>query len=146
MGWWVYEFLTFFFGGGGKGIWGVAKIHTRGWGWWGGGGTSYNTSKVFDKLDHKNAIKHINKGPLPRFFQNLKFPPKTNLKMSVHLWVVVKFSWGGYTFSGFILFFIYKFCENFGERVHFINLECIFYYVQALFMKTTSSKLSHYFN
>jgi hypothetical protein len=27
-------------------------------------------SKDFEKLDHKNAIKHENKGPLPRFSHN----------------------------------------------------------------------------
>jgi hypothetical protein len=99
---------------------------TQGEGGEGEGGTLYTTSRDFDKLDHKNAIKHINKGPPSRFFHNPKNPPKTNLKMTLHQLAVVKFSWGGYTFSGFHSFFINKFYKNYGEWVHFINLDLYF--------------------
>ncbi len=37
------------------------------------------------KLDHKNAIKHKNRGPTPRFFHNPKYPPQKNVKITVHL-------------------------------------------------------------
>jgi hypothetical protein len=39
---------------------------------WGEGGTSCTPSKDFEKLDHKNAIKHKNRGPPPRFSHNPK--------------------------------------------------------------------------
>jgi hypothetical protein len=41
----------------------------------GGGGTSCTPSKDFEKLGHKNAIKHENRGP-PRFSHNPKYPLK----------------------------------------------------------------------
>jgi hypothetical protein len=50
-----------------------------------GGGTSCTPSKYFEKLDHKNAIKHENRGPPPRFSHNPKYPLQKNLKMIVHL-------------------------------------------------------------
>jgi hypothetical protein len=34
------------------------------------GGTSCAPSKDFEKLQHKNAIKHENRGPPPIFFHN----------------------------------------------------------------------------
>ena len=40
----------------------------------------------FKKVGHKNAIKHENRGPPPRFFHNHMYPPQKNLKMTVHLW------------------------------------------------------------
>jgi len=40
-----------------------------------------------EKLDHKNAIKHENKGPPPRFSHNPKYPPQNYLKITVHLWI-----------------------------------------------------------
>jgi hypothetical protein len=33
------------------------------------------------KLDHKNAIKYKNRGPLPRFSYNPKYQPQKYLKM-----------------------------------------------------------------
>ena len=44
----------------------------------GGGvrGTSCTPSKDFEKLDHKNAIKHGNREPPPRFSHNPKYPLK----------------------------------------------------------------------
>ncbi len=44
-------------------------------------------SKDFEKLDHKSAIKHENRGPRPphRFFHYSKYPSQQNLKISVHL-------------------------------------------------------------
>jgi hypothetical protein len=50
-----------------------------------GKGTSCTLSKDFKKLNHKNAIKRENRGPLPRFFHNPKYPPQNILKMAVHL-------------------------------------------------------------
>ncbi len=47
--------------------------------------TSYTPSKDFEKLDHKNAIKHVNRGFPPRFSHNPKYPPQKNFKMTVHL-------------------------------------------------------------
>jgi hypothetical protein len=37
---------------------------------------TFTPSTDFEKLDHKNAIKHENKGPLPRFSHN----PSNELK------------------------------------------------------------------
>jgi hypothetical protein len=55
-------------------------MHTGGPGgrgrWWRRGGTSITPSKDFKILDRKNAIKHVNKGPLPRFSHNPKYPLK----------------------------------------------------------------------
>jgi hypothetical protein len=39
------------------------------------GYTSCSSSKDFEKLDHKNAIKHKNRGPSPRFSHITKYPP-----------------------------------------------------------------------
>jgi hypothetical protein len=49
------------------------------------GGTSCTPLKGFEKLDHKNAIKHKNSRPPPRFSLNPKYPSQKNLKMTVHL-------------------------------------------------------------
>jgi hypothetical protein len=49
------------------------------------GATSLHPSKDFEKLDHKNAIKHKNRGPPPRFSHYPKYPPKRKLKMTVHV-------------------------------------------------------------
>jgi hypothetical protein len=49
----------------------------RGWGERGEeGNTSCTPSKDFEKLDHKNAIKHENRGPPPTFSPNPKYPLK----------------------------------------------------------------------
>ena len=37
-------------------------------------------------MDHKNAIKHGKRGPLPDFHTTPSTPPQNNLKMIVHLW------------------------------------------------------------
>jgi len=44
----------------------------------GGGewGISCTPSKDLEKLDHKNAITHENRGPPPRFSYNHKYPLK----------------------------------------------------------------------
>jgi hypothetical protein len=42
----------------------------------GGGGTSCNPSKGFEKLDHKNAIKPKIEDPLPKFFTTPSTPSK----------------------------------------------------------------------
>jgi hypothetical protein len=44
----------------------------------GGGDTSCTPSEDFEKLDHKNAIKHENRVPHPRFSHNPKYPLKKN--------------------------------------------------------------------
>jgi hypothetical protein len=41
----------------------------------GGRGQLIYPSKDFEKLDHKNAIKHENRRPPPRFSHNPKYPP-----------------------------------------------------------------------
>jgi hypothetical protein len=51
----------------------------------GGGGTSCTPSKDFEKLYHKNAIKHGNSGPPPRFSHNPMYLPQKNLKITAHL-------------------------------------------------------------
>jgi hypothetical protein len=53
----------------------------------GGGGVPPHCTplKDFEKLDHKNAIKHKNRGPPPRFSYNPKYPPQRKLKMTVQL-------------------------------------------------------------
>jgi hypothetical protein len=45
-------------------------------------------SKDFEKFDYKNAIKHENRGPPPRFSNNTKYPPQKNLKITVHLCIM----------------------------------------------------------
>ncbi len=45
------------------------------------GGTSCSPSKDFKKLDHKNAIKHKNRGPPPIFSHNSSH--NNNLKMTM---------------------------------------------------------------
>ncbi len=45
--------------------------------------TSCTPSKDFQKIGHKNAIKHENRRP-PRFSHNPKYPPQNNLKTTVH--------------------------------------------------------------
>jgi hypothetical protein len=51
-----------------------------------GEGEKEDTSRTrFKKLYYKNAIKHENRGPLPRFSHNPKHPPKKNVKMTGHL-------------------------------------------------------------
>jgi hypothetical protein len=42
-------------------------------------------SKDFKKLNHKNAIKHKNRGPPPKYFHNPEYPPQKKLKITVHL-------------------------------------------------------------
>jgi hypothetical protein len=54
------------------------------------GGTSCNPSKDFEKLDHKNAIKHENRGHPPS--HNPKYPLRKNLKMTEHLQYVSNIS------------------------------------------------------
>ncbi len=49
-------------------------MHTGGGG--GGGGTSCTPLNDFEKLDHKNAITHQNRGPPSRFSHNPKYPIK----------------------------------------------------------------------
>jgi hypothetical protein len=49
------------------------------------GGTSCTPSKDFEKLDNKNAIKHENREPPPRFFHDPEYSPQKNLIMTVHL-------------------------------------------------------------
>jgi hypothetical protein len=44
------------------------------------GGTSCTPSKDFQKLDHKNAIKHKNRGPPQRFFQNHEYYPSYKIE------------------------------------------------------------------
>ncbi len=50
-------------------------MHTGG-GERGEGGTSCTPSKDFEKLLHRNTIKHENRGPPPRFFHNPMYPLK----------------------------------------------------------------------
>ena len=59
------------------------NLDAPGWGVCGDGGTSCTPSKDFKKLYHINAIKHKNRGPLPGFSHNPKYPRKKNLKMTV---------------------------------------------------------------
>jgi hypothetical protein len=40
--------------------------------------------KNLQKLDHKNVIKHENRGLPPRFSHNPQVPPQKNLKMTAH--------------------------------------------------------------
>jgi hypothetical protein len=42
----------------------------------GGGRHLIYPSKDFEKLDDKNAIKHKNRGPPPRFSYNTEYPLK----------------------------------------------------------------------
>jgi hypothetical protein len=49
----------------------------------GEGGTSCTPSKGFKKLEHKNAIKHENRGPPPRFSHNPKYPPSKKFELEV---------------------------------------------------------------
>jgi hypothetical protein len=66
----------------------------------GGGGVPPHCtpSKDFEKLDHKNAIKHKNRGPPHRFSHYPKYPPKRKLKMTVHLcwWDSCCYCWGSF--------------------------------------------------
>ena len=55
----------------------------------GEGGTSCTPSKGFEKLDHKNAIKHENRGPPPRFSHNPKYPPSKKFELEV--WLMNRF-------------------------------------------------------
>jgi hypothetical protein len=50
----------------------------------GGGLPRVPPSKEFENLDHKNAIKQVNRGPPPRFSHNPKYPPQKHLKMTVY--------------------------------------------------------------
>ncbi len=48
-----------------------------------GGERCTSLSKYFEKLDHKIAIKHKNRGPLSIFSHNPKYPLQKNFKMTV---------------------------------------------------------------
>jgi hypothetical protein len=43
-------------------------------------GNSCTHSKDFEKLDHKNAIKHENRGPPPTFSHNPQFPTSKEIE------------------------------------------------------------------
>jgi hypothetical protein len=48
------------------------------------GGSSFMPLKAFETFPHKNAIKHVTRGP-PRFSQKPKYPTQKNVRMTVHL-------------------------------------------------------------
>jgi hypothetical protein len=63
-----------------------------------GGGISCTPSKDFEKLDHKNVIKHEIRGPPPKISHNPKCPPQNNLKMTASMLQgpFIKLQWGKY--------------------------------------------------
>ena len=58
-------------------------IHAHGGGE-GGGHLTYPL-KSLQKLDHKNAIKHENRGPPSQIFSQPQVPPSKEFEMTVHL-------------------------------------------------------------